>query len=204
MKRRWAWLRIIGCDLLAIWIIVLISACVGLTLNQFRENPLPLIYCSRVERIQLAVNKMTVQTTATHPSVRSEAFSSPAPSTSADAVPTSIEVHYLNLPGFQKIVEGKTKGIILDARPEIFYHLGHVPGAISLSREGFEADYARNRSFLEANKSTPIAVYCSGPDCEDSQIVADGLIKLSFTRVFAFKGGWRNWTAAHLPEQKVE
>jgi rhodanese-related sulfurtransferase len=190
-------LRIIARDLSSVWIMATVGACCGFALNQFRDNPLPLVYSAKSERIQQAVAKISLEaTTPAKPELAGDAEGSASPD-----VPT---VRYLDLPAFREIVEKRMRGIVLDARPEIFHRLGHVPGAISLPREEFESSYSKQRFLLEKDKSQPIAVYCSSLSCEDSQMVADALKKLAYTHVYVFKGGWSDWIGAHLPEEKAQ
>jgi len=101
---------------------------------------------------------------------------------------------------FWALAESK-KGVILDARTEAIYRQGHVPGALNLSREQFAGDYAKQKSTLETDKDRAVAVYCNGLDCEDSKMVSDALVKLGYRRVLIFKGGWKEWTYQHLPEE---
>jgi len=104
----------------------------------------------------------------------------------------------VGLPEFRKIVESEN-AIILDARPALFYRRGHVPGAISLSREQFEKEYPKRKALND--KDRLIAVYCSGADCKDSGMVAAALVKLGHSRVLVFAGGWDAWTGAGLPAE---
>ena len=95
----------------------------------------------------------------------------------------------------------QSRALILDARPEVFHRLGHVPKALSLPRDDFEASYNSQRAVLEKHKSQPVLIYCSGGSCEDGVMVANGLLKLAFTKVYLFRGGWHEWTRAKLPEE---
>ena len=106
----------------------------------------------------------------------------------------------LTLEQFQAFLASK-QGIILDARPEIFHRLGHVPGALSLPREDFEASYNKLKPILEKDKNQVIAVYCSSSSCEDSGLVQNALQSLGYTHVSVFHGGWAEWTNAGLPEE---
>jgi len=173
----------------------IIGACCGFALNQFREKPLPLVYSPKAERIRHAVAKLAVDTKTT-PDPAPEAV------TNAHSPLTAAAVHYLGLSEFREIVERTGKAIILDARPEVFHQLGHVPGAISLPRDDFEISYRKQRFLLERDKSKLIAIYCSDSSCEDSQMVANALVKLAYTNVAIFKGGWSDWTQARIPEEK--
>lgn len=171
-------------DVLAFCLIGVISVCAGLLANQFRSERLPLIYQGKESRLMNAVERIAV--------------AKPPPSAGDEALPES-----LSLEEFQDFVENK-RGIVLDARPEIFHRLGHVPGAISLPREDFENAYQANRAALETDKTVAIAIYCSGADCEDSDLVQKALRRLGFERVTIFSGGWTGWTAANLPEERKE
>jgi rhodanese-related sulfurtransferase len=102
---------------------------------------------------------------------------------------------------FWVLSEGK-KAIVIDARPAKLYEMGHVPGAINISREQFAADYEKEKASVEADRERPVVVYCNGLDCEDSKMVSGALIKLGFRRVLLYKGGWQEWTFQHLPEEK--
>lgn len=169
-------------DLTALWLLATISLCSGFLINQFRDTPMPLVYQTKEDRMMKAVTQI-------------------AAAEKTLATPSETVPEYLELDEFRAIVEGK-KGIVLDARPEIFHRLGHVPGAVSLPREDFENAYAQHQSLL-ADKSALIAIYCSSSSCEDGDLVRRALNKLGYTRATVFKGGWSAWTSAGLPEGKI-
>ncbi len=160
------------------------SLCVGLLLNQFRDKPLPLVYQSKQERLEQAVSRIAA---------------SEAPKHNSATGPFS---QNLSLDEFRVFVKEK-RGLVLDVRPEIFHRLGHVPGALSLPREDFEKSYARLKSKLETDKNQPIVLYCPGGSCDDSELVQKGLVRLGYTQVVVFRGGWTAWTQAGLPEEKT-
>lgn len=84
-----------------------------------------------------------------------------------------------------------------------FHRFGHIPKAISLPREDFEACYSKQRTLLEKHKKHPVVIYCSGVSCEDGEMVANALIALGFTDVRFYRGGWDEWTRIGLPEEKA-
>jgi rhodanese-related sulfurtransferase len=184
-------------DLCAAGVMAIIGAGIGLALNPFRDERLPLVYLPKVERIRQSAAKPAAQQTgaSTQPI--------PANDSGIDLTVASPEVRYLDLPAFREIVKGKIKGTVFDARPEVFYREGHVPCAKSLAREDFETSYGKQRSALEKDKSQLIVTYCFSSSCDESQMVADELVQLGYRRVFVFPGGWAEWTDAHLPEEKV-
>jgi rhodanese-related sulfurtransferase len=148
---------------------------VGWALNRTRSQPLPWLYRSPAARVAEAAAELE-----------------PRPVGAPDGA-----VREIGLPEFRALVAARS-GLVLDARPAIFYGLGHVPGALNVAREHFARDYAAHRTALAAARSGPLAVYCAGPDCEDSRLVAEGLVKLGFRRVLVFRGGWEEWMQAGL------
>jgi rhodanese-related sulfurtransferase len=114
--------------------------------------------------------------------------------------PVQVEASDLDLKQFEAIVRGG-EGIVIDARPELFHRMGHVPGALSLPREDFDAALARLRHRLEPFRAGPIVVYCSDEFCDDSRLVQGRLLALGYERVSVFPGGWEEWSGAGLPEE---
>ncbi len=58
----------------------------------------------------------------------------------------------------KKKIDSHAKVVIVDARPEEEYRLGHVPGAINIP--GYKL-YLIDR-LLPKNKKTPVIFYCRG------------------------------------------
>ncbi len=173
--RRWALLS----DASAIAGLALIAAVLGWALNGMRSAPLPLRYVSPRERVEGAAARMA------------------AP---RDARPA--KSREIDLGAFQAFAVGR-QGLVLDARPGVFFGEGHVPGALNLARDNFEQDFERLQPELEVGRSRSIAIYCSSADCEDSDIVADALAKLGYHDLLIFREGWEQWTAAGLPQEKA-
>ena len=165
-----------------------IAAAIGFAGNHVRTVSLPLVYQSKASRLEFQVQTITQNS-------RPRTAATPQNATIATASIISLEQ-------FQQCAQ-PGQALVLDARPQIFYSLGHVPGALSLPRNDFEAGYARLKPQLEKDRAQPLAVYCSDADCEDSELVANGLLKLGYSRVLRFKGGWAAWQEAHLPEDKT-
>jgi len=172
-------------DIIACWLIATVSLCAGLVINQFRESPILLIYKTKSERLEDAVTNITAVTPPKAGPSQTESVSLPA---------------RLSLEEFKNFVEEK-QGWVLDARPEIFHCLGHVPGALALPRDDFENYYRQHQAKLETAKSQALVIYCSGGSCEDSELVETALRKLGYTRISVFEGGWHEWTRAGLPEE---
>lgn len=111
----------------------------------------------------------------------------------------AVDVHQINDPYEAKqLVESGTM-IVLDVRwPEI-YDLGHIPGALNfplndLEQLKEEQKEAQKKSLL--SKITPkdqILVYCAGVTCHDSHTFASRLVKMGFTHVAVYAGGFDEW-----------
>jgi ArsR family transcriptional regulator len=86
--------------------------------------------------------------------------------------------------------------LFLDARPVESYEMGHVPGALPLPEDDFEAAFARIEPRLRS--SFDIIVYCSGYGCEASHNVTRELRKKGVAAVI-LNEGWPAWTDAGYP-----
>ncbi len=172
-------------DLIGCWLIATAALCAGLVINQFRDTPLPLMYKPKAARIDDAVAKIVTEPTSDAESLRSQPNALPA---------------RLTLEEFQIFVDRK-QGLVIDARPEIFHRLGHVPGALALPRDDFETFYRQHQSILESDKTQALVIYCSGGSCEDSDLIESALRKLGYTQISIFQGGWSEWKNAGLPEE---
>lgn len=157
----------------------------GLVFNQLTDHPLPLVYQSKGERLRESVLRL--------------APSSKFPSSTQD---TEVD-RIVPLDQFKPFVE-EHQGIILDARPEIFYRLGHIPGAISLPRDSFEEQYKTVRPILEHQPRKLIVVYCSSAECKDSRLVQTSLINLGYPDVAVFLGGWSEWEKSVGTHEKAQ
>jgi rhodanese-related sulfurtransferase len=90
---------------------------------------------------------------------------------------------------------GRPETIVLDARPRVFFELGHLPGALSLSREAFEHDFAALETVLRSPRKS-LLIYCSDLSCEDGARVARALQQRGFESLAVFPGGVAEWEAA--------
>lgn len=172
-------------DLGVLVVAALASLVVGSLVNALRAKPLPWVYGNRAKMMDAAVASLSVN------------------GPPADlAKSTSEPPHEIRLDEFQSFV-AEHQGLVLDARPAVFYAQAHVPGAVSLPRETFADDYKVLQGELEAYKDRPIAVYCSGADCPDSQLLTDALVKLGYRHLLIYTAGWEEWSQTGLPQEGV-
>lgn len=86
--------------------------------------------------------------------------------------------------------------LFLDARPLDFYDMEHVPGALSLPEDEFDAAFARIEPQLRA--SFDVIVYCAGFGCEASHIVSRKLKERGVPAAILHEG-WPAWQDAGYP-----
>ena len=173
------WKKLILKDAMGVWMLLTGSLAAGIILNEMRAKPLPLDYSSPEARLDRAVEKLGEGKPLV---VRGEGD--------------------VSLEEMQTFSAGRA-ALILDARPEVFYRVGHIPSALSLPRDDFENGYRLLASVLEPRRRDVLVVYCSGSDCHDSQMVSDALRRLGFAHVRLFRGGWGEWEGENLPEEKL-
>ena len=94
------------------------------------------------------------------------------------------------------------QAIIFDARPRFFYNLGHIPGAISLPKDGSEAVIHERgdeiKAALTAKKT--IVVYCTNFTCPDARTVAIHLSSFGYSSS-TLADGWDGWKDTGLPTE---
>ena len=85
--------------------------------------------------------------------------------------------------------------VLADALSPMSYAVSHLPGAISITPRNVD-DQAPRRI---PDRETQVVVYCSGPTCDTSVIVAERLTELGYRNVSHYAGGKSEWTEAGLP-----
>ena len=89
--------------------------------------------------------------------------------------------------------------VFVDARNDVAYEEGHIPGAV-------QADHYRLEDYIEnlldfAEGAEKIVVYCNGGDCEDSVLLCGDLIEFDvpYESIYLFSSGWKAWTDGNMP-----
>lgn len=89
--------------------------------------------------------------------------------------------------------------LFIDARRAGDYEIKHIQGALNLPVSHFELYYPKIMKELE--KDADIVVYCEGEECGASLHLSEELIKLKYTKVKVFLGGWVEWNKAGYPAE---
>jgi rhodanese-related sulfurtransferase len=85
--------------------------------------------------------------------------------------------------------------VLIDALAPMSFARSRLPGAINLPPEWVDERGPRRIPDL----TTEVVVYCSGPTCESSVMVANRLIELGYRNVRHYLGGKSDWLKAGLP-----
>jgi rhodanese-related sulfurtransferase len=84
----------------------------------------------------------------------------------------------------------KPHPLIIDAREEREYLLGHIEGAIHLHRNTLESKVPE----IVPKLDTPIVIYCAvGTSCASA---VEALRRLGYQKVFSLEGGLQSWLEA--------
>jgi rhodanese-related sulfurtransferase len=90
--------------------------------------------------------------------------------------------------------------LVVDARSAEEYQLGHIPGALSLPLDNFDAIYPKLSPTLK--KAKMVILYCGGGSCGTSEELAQKLSQMGFEEDLAiFSDGLPGWMRAKLPVQ---
>lgn len=90
--------------------------------------------------------------------------------------------------------------LFLDARDEAYFNKGHIKGSL---KNIFFMELLFNIESLQS-KQDPLVVYCGDPGCGDSEDLAYNLQDAGFTKLYVFKGGWLEWSAAEYPSESIK
>lgn len=93
------------------------------------------------------------------------------------------------------------EAVVFDARPAEEYALGHIPGSLNLAAKPgvptstYVSDTAELDRLFEGNRATPIVLYCNGPWCPRSTLLAEDLLAAGYTNVRRYQLGIPTWRA---------
>ncbi len=112
---------------------------------------------------------------------------------------------YVSFEEFREIVDAGYP--VLDSRTSDEYESGHVPGAMLC--DYFEMGRHFEMVLPRLSPEEMIGIYCSGPRCDDSEMLARELYNMGYTRLCVFRGGMAEWeeaglTLEHGPEKAWE
>jgi rhodanese-related sulfurtransferase len=85
--------------------------------------------------------------------------------------------------------------VIIDARPEFQYELGHLPSAINIP---YNSDSLV--AFIEKHslKNQALIIYCSSAHCNAAEVLVEKLRELGCKKVSIYPGGWEDWVSGRV------
>jgi phage shock protein E len=95
-------------------------------------------------------------------------------------------------------IESGDDFVLIDALAPMSFALSHLPGAINLPPEWVDERGPRRIPDL----NTEVVVYCSGPTCDSSVIVANRLLEFGYRNVRHYLEGKSDWMKARLPVER--
>jgi rhodanese-related sulfurtransferase/uncharacterized membrane protein YphA (DoxX/SURF4 family) len=110
-------------------------------------------------------------------------------------LPDEDGIHLVGLDAARTFFE-EGRGAIVDARTPEQYDEGHIPGAFSCYV--YELETYLPPLLEKLTLETPLLIYCTGADCEDSQFLAQTMQELGFKRIYIYEGGFDGWRNAGL------
>jgi len=81
--------------------------------------------------------------------------------------------------------------LFVDARRKADFEAGHIANALSLPVESFDEAFGPLKQRLKVANS--VVVYCSDPECDDAQELAEALRSTLGRRILLFPGGMAEW-----------
>jgi rhodanese-related sulfurtransferase len=105
---------------------------------------------------------------------------------------------YIGLEELRRLLSTR-EGVIVDARPESLYKLGHIATAINLPRYNLITEPAQRTRFP---KNQLLVLYCCGTECKDADLEAKMLSESGYSRLMIFKGGMNEWNDNGLPLER--
>ncbi len=120
-----------------------------------------------------------------------------------------------SLNGAIVVDEAKAKSLIdsgimaIDARVANEYAESHIKGAINIpykEKSAKAVNFDANEDSFDvkkfpANKSTPVVIYCNGPECWKSYKASTAAIKAGYKTVYWFRSGLPEWKAKGNPTE---
>ena len=86
--------------------------------------------------------------------------------------------------------------VIIDSRKKTEYVKGHIEGSINILNTQLTAEELQK---VLPSKSAQVLFYCNGNRCMRSADATRKALAWGYSRVYWFRGGWKEWTSKKLP-----
>jgi len=110
---------------------------------------------------------------------------------------------------FAQRMKGAESLLFVDSRRPDDFAAGHIPGALNLPLERFQHQGKTGAGpdgsgMLDFPGAQTLVIYCEGGDCQTSISLAKIIHDRGYQDIRIFTGGWAEWRAAGLPEEKSQ
>ncbi len=89
------------------------------------------------------------------------------------------------------------RAVFVDARNPDNYDEAHIPGAINVPPDQFEADTETFMNQISPNEE--VIVYCDGPGCHLAETLVQLMHQVGYQKMVLFADGWQGWKKENLP-----
>jgi len=108
---------------------------------------------------------------------------------------------------FAQRMQGAEGLLFIDSRGREDFTAGHIPGALSVPLDRVQGSRKTDpeskwTGTLDFPGAQTLVVYCEGGDCQTSLSLAKIIHDKGYTDIRIFAGGWAEWSAAGLPEER--
>ena len=113
----------------------------------------------------------------------------------------------LGAKGMKGLLDSGEKFLLVDVRPDYEYDEGHIPGAENLEfhlgdRSKLKpAKEKKLRKLLGPDKTRKVVIYCRSFKCLRSSIAAKWAVRLGYSNIYRFAGGWYGWLGLTNPKR---
>jgi rhodanese-related sulfurtransferase len=108
---------------------------------------------------------------------------------------------------FAQRMQGAEGLLFVDSRRTDDFTAGHIPGALNVpleraQRPGKKEAGPDGSGMLDFPGAQILVIYCEGGDCQTSIALAKIIHDRGYQDIRIFAGGWAEWSAAGLPEER--
>jgi len=115
----------------------------------------------------------------------------------APAIPKDLNI--ITNEQLKKMIDGKEKFLLVDARNGSEYKEGYIPTAINV----YDKDMENQKAKFPADKAFPVVFYCNGyPKCVRSLNGAKMALGWGYKKVYLVTAGFPDWQAKGFPVER--
>jgi len=120
-------------------------------------------------------------------------------------------IRFITLAETEDLFARRTQGgeglLFIDSRGREDFAAGHIPAALSVPLDRMQGSRKSDLRLewagtLDFPGAQTLVIYCEGGDCQTSISLAKIIHDKGYKDIRIFAGGWAEWSAAGLPEER--